>query len=514
MSSFRPTRTDPEVELPYRVIFERDESSALPTDSHGCVICPSDPGTCPTCKGNEVCQQRSPTCDHCATFYCGPNPTSSEKSTPPIGAIVGGVIGGVVVIALLVGLYYYNFIYLKRRQLYDDTDVMMEGLGGNENDDNSELSKNDSSNEIQRSPNKESFGTDATMVERPPTRRTNSNNLLQARKRLSSYESFTKPSRIRNHSGGAANSTAAQRRARQRHIVERANAANSANVNNANGANGANGVYINNSNRNSVATSISTTNASNILPIAYIPGVTVRPTINNTRSIYSYDTESVFSDLNTIENASIVGDVMKVNNLSSTLGDGHPEPNVDSPDDQRKNGTMTAIKAQPRLVNVDRIDEDDEDITDDEDEHVDDYDDNNEDTFNANSTHIKKLNSSNNSSNNNTTTLTNLVFNLDEQNSESESDSDVDSDIGEIARATSVRRNPSSNFSHEPVKQDREILLDVDGTSSKTNLMGFDAPGSSTAPGDTGSFVFDVTFDDSNKHSSETSTERSPFEDP
>lgn len=119
--------------------------------------------------------------------------------------------------------------------------------------------------------------------------------------------------------------------------------------------------------RNSIATTISTTNASNILPVAYIPGVTVRPTKNNTRLIYLYDTTSVFSDLNAIEGALIVQD-----------------------------REATAVRAQAKLVNIERIDEEEE----------------------------TEANDTKGSS-------TQTAWELD---------LDVDSDIGEINRATSVLR--------------------------------------------------------------------------
>ncbi|KAF7999979.1 hypothetical protein HF325_005828 [Metschnikowia pulcherrima] len=151
--------------------------------------------------------------------------------------------------------------------------------------------------------------------------------------------------------------------------------------------------------RHSVATSVSTDNASNILPIAYIPGVTIRPTKNNTRLIFSYDTESVFSDFTGLDAALI------------------------QERDHAKN-TMTAVKVQPRLVNVARIDEIAEE--DEEDEKMD------NDT---------------------------LYWNLGLHTAANDSDSDVDSDIGEIKRATSTRRPhqgvlASENGDFEPERDD------------------------------------------------------------
>ena len=221
-------------------------------------------------------------------------------------------------------------------------------------------------------------------------------------KRLSSYESFTRPKASGNNK--AKQQQLQARRARQQRIIRQANQQTQQQPQQQLPFN----QYLQPSNRNSVATSFS--NASNILPIAYIPGVTVRPTKNNTRSIYSYDTDSLFSDLNTIENASIIGDVVLANQNTATAEMYNPSPELsvrsENQQSQQRNytngpGTMTAIKAQPRLVNVDKIEEEDED----EEDSEEDYDEGRA---------------------------------IPE---ESEEDSDVDSDIGEITRATSLKDN-------------------------------------------------------------------------
>ncbi|KAK6459151.1 uncharacterized protein RJT20DRAFT_132295 [Scheffersomyces xylosifermentans] len=522
-----PTPTTKEFDYPSPIIFERGASSTYPKDADGNLICPAI-SDCPKCKGNEVCQQRGSSPTSCAENYCAPPADDGNSKSTPIGGIVGGVIGGVVVLALLAALYYYKFYYSKNPPALDD--VMMDGLGP-EADDISDyaVSKLDSVNENPKlSPNKETFSSDGTLVERPQARRLNSNNAAKSKKRLSSYESFTKPSKVKT----AASVAAAQRRARQRQIVNQANAANSINSSGNHG-----NIYADprSTHRNSVATSIASTNASNILPIAYIPGVTVRPTINNTRSIYSYDEDSVFSDLNTIENASIVGDVSKNNSPRADTSANNEE--------EVANETMTAIKAQPRLVNVARIEEEAEDEDDDDDEDDDitdeedysaDYDDN-EAPFKNDSLIGGQKTLSNNTSNNNlnTTTLSNM------HSVDDESDSDVDSDIGEITRATSVRKKPSQISQESTLTPDREVLLDINSATNipvayqNTSAQGesytdFQQPrafnrnysnnnnldsGSSIAGA--GSFVFDLELDGPPKsHHSDSSGERSPFEDP
>lgn len=334
-------------------------------------------------------------------------------------------------------------------------------------------------------------------------------------RRLSSYESFTRPKarylngrrpgaggrKIGNTSYYPSHKTAsANARARgnpQRRAQGGANAGNMVQHNRFNVNSN-----LNSSNRNSVATTISTTNASNILPIAYIPGVTVRPTRNNTRLVYSYESESIFSDLNTIENASIIGDVMRANNHNG----------VDNPAQEPPTGlTMTAIKAQPRLVNVDRIEEEDEDLTDDEDDD-DDLESHKKLSFKNNNLYANSDTLINGSSagytntntynNTNTNTISTTLAEEDEDDSD---DSDVDSDIGEINRATSINRSNRKSF------QEREILIDNDNYDIPLNII--------TQPQQTdtgglrdsvnGSFILDVEFD-----SPQSDGTRSPFDDP
>ncbi|KAK6204654.1 uncharacterized protein RJT21DRAFT_117096 [Scheffersomyces amazonensis] len=608
-------------------LVRRDSSSDTPTsttsqnyatDSKGCLVCPTDHAPCPACTGNTECQLRTQTCTQCAEYFCAPIDSTSGKSLP-IGGIIGGVIAFVVVAALAAGFYYYFYVYRKKHPvMLDDEDSLGDDEDEDEDDDvrlrdlhsyasdgrsihtgDEELDDENSDYNISKASSspKTSHSNHANPLnngnvssnpalaglERPNAKRSTSSSQVN-RRRLSSYESFTKP-QYRRGAGGAGNKTnkqsqAAQRRARQKKIIQEANAQQQHQQQlalqqrmAAAAASGQtlssddqlalqeysrfdpshhNTVYFdgNSTNRNSVATSFSTTNASNILPIAYIPGVTVRPTANNTRSIYSYDSESLFSDLNTIENASIVGDVTRGNydsstTLASTAESSEDEKNSDNKDDSNVNDTMTAIKAQPRLVNVERIEEEDEDEEEVSDDEVDDN--MNEGTFRNDSTmgSYKKqdLNSSS-TSNLNTSTLTNFVI----EDPDEDEDSDVDSDIGEINRATSVRKkkrnsgansntasnsNSNSNTNTNTAINgnylpDREILLDI---ASRGSTLGsqFQPPnlhntGTSSTNGslhridtasNNGSFVLDVEFDGGiARPGSDDSGEKSPFEDP
>ncbi|KAM9931864.1 hypothetical protein OXX80_008489 [Metschnikowia pulcherrima] len=295
-------------------------STSYSTDSSGCVVCPSTAGSCPQCPSGQECNLTSRTCKACPEYTCVKSSSSKAISNVQVGGIVGGVVGGVVVLALALFLYYMLIYRKKHPKLAgsDEINYEMESQVGDGVSDMGEKS------------------------ERPNSEKTKN-------RRLSSYESFMRPP-------GYVKKNVANRESQRVPYTSDLQK------------------------RHSVATSVSTDNASNILPIAYIPGVTIRPTKNNTRSIFSYDTESVFSDFTGLDAASI------------------------QERDHAKN-TMTAVKAQPRLVNVARIDEIAEE--DEEDEKMD-----NDTSY----------------------------WNSGSHTAANDSDSDVDSDIGEIKRATSTRR--------------------------------------------------------------------------
>ncbi|CUM45636.1 uncharacterized protein AC631_04670 [Debaryomyces fabryi] len=476
--------------VPHSIFEKRDDK---------CVDCPSKPkNSCPKCASGKECYLVSQTCKKCAYYKCTPIDGGSTNSTP-VGGIIGGAIGGFVLLLLVAGILYYKFVYRKRHPvlLEEDDDILMSGIES-ESDRKSDytISNLDS---YQGDPNMGPVGgvmRNGSGLEKTGTRS------AAANKRISSYESFTRPKARYNKNsrrGGGRGGTRMRTRV---------------------------GAYLDtNSSRHSVATTMSTTNASNILPIAYIPGVTVRPTKNNTRSIYSYETESVFSDLNTIENASIIGDVMRANQLQDANA-GH---DTNANGSTNKDSTMTAIKAQPKLINVDRIEEEDEDdITDEEDDtYGDTYGETYDDSLVAYEAQNNATNTMNIRDSQTSIPQENPVDISSEEleyinvngNDDADSDSDVDSDIGEITRATSVKRPADS------IPQSREVLLDITGgpnaTSSTTEdtnreafelsqlgrptgpshhpVNGVDSPTNTSA----GSFILDVEFEDSG-----------PFKDP
>ncbi|WPK24405.1 hypothetical protein PUMCH_001678 [Australozyma saopauloensis] len=354
---------------------KRDKESptttkTYPTGLDGCVICPSAAAVCPKCPSGQVCNQLTRTCSTCPEFVCVKG-DGAVPGSKPIGAIVGGVVGGVgglAVIAMVCFFLYYKLIYRKKNPRNSSIELDDEAEGSEAKYQDSESSYDRGGSKAPRS------------------------------RRLSSYESFMRPPRYNKRGQGSAAGSGSQ-------LYEERSS-------------GARGLNQDVSKRNSMATTVSTSNASNILPIAYIPGVTIRPTKNNTRSIYLYEAESINSEA---PDTSLV-----LQHLIVSLGN-----------------MMTAVKAQPKLINVARIEEDEE------------PEDSEDDSTNVNGSadgadepgpvdpfaglpkqELHRLDT--------------LV------ETDGESDSDVDSDIGEIRRANSTRRHANQLEGDEQYDEDAE----------------------------------------------------------
>lgn len=326
---------------------DTSSSSAASTDSLGNLICPTDI-SCPLCPAGQVCNQRSRTATQCAEYVCVGTTSGSSVS---VGGLVGGVIGGVAVLTAVAILLYFRFVRKKRKRAAQDLalgEIDTSGAGFEE------LLRDEKQ-------------------ERPKLVSAGLSSLATANHRLLAYDSFMRPQARYARTGSSGSSGSAPRRTTPLTAASAASAGATGAPSAGGAATAAPDSNYAASKRASIATTISTTNALNILPVAYIPGVTIRPSKNNTRLIYSYESDLIFSDFNAIDNALIVAD----RNAAAAKG------------------TMTAIRAQPRLVNVVPINEDDE--------------------TEAENTHQAS-------------------------DGESDPDSDVDSDIGEIHRATSTRR--------------------------------------------------------------------------
>lgn len=398
----------------------RDATSSASYDANGNLICPTDTAKCPVCPDNQECYQQARTSTSCAKYVCVPK-TPQSASSVSVGGIVGGVVGGIVVIAAL-AFVYYKFVYRKKHprvseMAMDEMDADATFLATN--GDDSPLGEK---------------------VDRPQALRTGLANSVTKNRRLLAYESFMRPQARYTKRPSVASSTEGSR-----------SGSGTSTTDVRGHLRGGMDGYVNSdqSKRNSVATTISTTNASNILPIAYIPGVTIRPSKNNTRSIYSYETDLIFSDMNAIENASIVAER-----------------------GANQKATMTAIRAQPKLVKVARIDEDDE-LEEDDDDGVDDGVDNGVDDTNV--TSVDDVTNSTWDAKDLSVvtalyTVNTLSINV-HGGDDSEPDSDVDSDIVEIGRATSTRhaRRVVGGGDSSGADGDRDdqqlgsIVLDIEG---------------------------------------------------
>jgi len=122
-------------------------NSTSTTSSDGCVLCPTTPA-CPTCADDEYCVMTSITCDKCPTTYCSPrsssqfsslnNSTSTTSSNNSSGndggtshvtkIVVGSVIGGIAALLILVTALVYQWYWKPRRkhnqlQLKDDMNM-------------------------------------------------------------------------------------------------------------------------------------------------------------------------------------------------------------------------------------------------------------------------------------------------------------------------------------------------------------------------------------------------------
>ncbi|KAL6927822.1 hypothetical protein ACO0SA_004445 [Hanseniaspora valbyensis] len=91
--------------------------SATSTMSDGCVSCPTV--SCPDCGDNYYCVMTSLTCTSCPITYCVKRSTSSTTSTSShktnVGAIAGGVVGGVVGGLLVIAAIVYFFRRNKKK---------------------------------------------------------------------------------------------------------------------------------------------------------------------------------------------------------------------------------------------------------------------------------------------------------------------------------------------------------------------------------------------------------------
>lgn len=231
----------------------------------GCVSCPTPSPSC-NCSGGKSCIMTSRTCQKCASVKCvGGSSSSSSKN---IGGIIGGVVGGVVFLGLIIGFIVWNHKKHRKSNKFLRLEAQeKEILAGNGyNDGTGQGYSGNNSNEIAKE-----FSAPPQFGKSPGDS-------------SSIYTGFSKRTSRRTKRNSAATFT-------------------------------------------SLASS-ALTRASNIIPIAYIPGVKVR------------------SDSSLFSNRQVTDDVQSI---ASHQQNNHNNTTFGSP-----LSTMTAVRAVPKLVDVNK----------------------------------------------------------------------------------------------------------------------------------------------------------------
>ncbi|SMN20380.1 similar to Saccharomyces cerevisiae YPR075C OPY2 Integral membrane protein that functions in the signaling branch of the high-osmolarity glycerol (HOG) pathway [Maudiozyma saulgeensis] len=275
-------------------------STSSTTSSDGCVVCPTTPA-CPTCDDDEYCVMTSLTCSKCPTTYCSPRSssqfsslnnstsTTSTNSSDNGGTnhttkiVVGSVIGGIAALVLLVGALVYQWYWKPRRKhsqlklkedmnMFGDHNGIHDELDDEFTDDDDEDEYTDDDDEGRGNNNERMNGGVALDYE--------------ALDELTSLNDYGY-NRKGNTSGG--HHRQHQSPSGSEDIVQLRDLSNHSSSNNLQrNAIGGNPPWISGrhgskdslrksmlipGNRTSTTSTIRT-NASNVLPIAYIPGVT------------------------------------------------------------------------------------------------------------------------------------------------------------------------------------------------------------------------------------------------
>lgn len=105
------------------ILSSRDDQQSR--SANGCVICLETPA-CPVCPSGQVCNLSAQTCDSCSSVSCVAStsayienssvkkPTTVSTSDHLIGPLIGGIVAGIAVISVLVFLFFF---LRKRKKL-------------------------------------------------------------------------------------------------------------------------------------------------------------------------------------------------------------------------------------------------------------------------------------------------------------------------------------------------------------------------------------------------------------
>ncbi|KAG8218843.1 hypothetical protein J3R82DRAFT_4522 [Butyriboletus roseoflavus] len=90
-----------------------------------CVTCPAKPPVC-TCSANQICIQTSQSCSACPTFICQANPSNTGGSGN--GGVSSGALGGAIaaVLLVLIGALAVFFVYRRRQRARRSCDATLE----------------------------------------------------------------------------------------------------------------------------------------------------------------------------------------------------------------------------------------------------------------------------------------------------------------------------------------------------------------------------------------------------
>lgn len=127
--------------------YEADDASFLEKRNDyniaGCVSCPESPPAC-SCNSHQTCTLISGTCDTCAYNQCTDKPGGGTSKN--IGGIVGGVVGGICFIVLIVGFIVWSHQKKKRSNRFLRLEAQDKEILGEERDEDDDEGYQDENN--------------------------------------------------------------------------------------------------------------------------------------------------------------------------------------------------------------------------------------------------------------------------------------------------------------------------------------------------------------------------------
>ncbi|EDO14347.1 hypothetical protein Kpol_190p1 [Vanderwaltozyma polyspora DSM 70294] len=304
-------------------------SSSNSTSTDGCVVCPDKP-ECPSCNDDELCVLTPMTCYSCPTTYCaqntnsttlgnstnnGSNSNNGSGHNGSVPAIVGGVVGGIVALFLIATYFLYKKYWKPKKdaERKEDSDKRLSKLLGSVYDGDLEDLEDDD----------DLFSDDDDLL-------SEDNDEVPDLPGTSTQGQYGSTPAKYSHSGFISKGS---------NMMQPGNRSSSSTLH---------------------------TKASNILPIAYIPGVTTvdgrgrtvvtkafkNHALNTTGDVRSHITlgssifDSIDGDYLNDDDIGSRRSVLESNSSSNSSSNGSKKGNKSSEQ------LTTAIRARPRLVNI------------------------------------------------------------------------------------------------------------------------------------------------------------------